>query len=185
METIVWRVEATGAPVAVRPCGTCGADAEFSSTGLFRVNAQKKRLDVWLIYRCATCGSVWNSAVISRGNAKSVDSEKLKRFQNNDADLACACALDAGMLKRNGARRGKVAFTVEGADIDGLGACQVQIECQQPLGLRLAEVLRRKLALSRGELARCVEEGCIHAADGTDILSAKLQPQQAVVVRGW
>lgn len=64
MKTSIWRVEATAAPVALRPCGTCGADAEFASTGLFRVNAQKKRLDVWLIYRCATCGSVWNSAVI-------------------------------------------------------------------------------------------------------------------------
>lgn len=184
METIVWHVEATGAPAALRPCGTCGADAEFVSTGLFRVNAQKKRLDVWLIYRCATCGSVWNSAVISRGNARSVDREKLQRFQNNDAELACACALDASILKRNGARRGKVDFTVEGAGLDGVAACQIDIECAQPLGLRLAAVLRRKLSLSRGELAHLVEEDIIGITDGSDVLSAKLQPRQVVVVRG-
>ena len=107
-------MEATAAPVALRPCGTCGADAEFASTGLFRVNAQKKRLDVWLIYRCATCGSVWNSAVISRGRPGSIDREELERFTGNDPVMALWCALDVGLLRRNGARRGKVAFVVEG-----------------------------------------------------------------------
>ena len=58
MTTIRWRVAAAGAPTALRPCGACGAEAAFASTGQFRVNAQKKRLDVWLVYRCTTCGSV-------------------------------------------------------------------------------------------------------------------------------
>ena len=110
-------MEATAAPVALRPCGTCGADAEFASTGLFRVNAQKKRLDVWLIYRCATCGSVWNSAVISRGRPGSIDREELERFTGNDPVMALWCALDVGLLRRNGARRGKVAFAVEGVSL--------------------------------------------------------------------
>ena len=112
MKTSIWRVEATAAPVALRPCGTCGADAEFASTGLFRVNAQKKRLDVWLIYRCATCGSVWNSAVISRGRPGSIDREELERFTGNDPVMALWCALDVGLLRRNGARGGKGAFVV-------------------------------------------------------------------------
>ncbi|MFR1637772.1 MAG: DUF1062 domain-containing protein, partial [Eggerthellaceae bacterium] len=103
MKTSIWRVEATAAPVALRPCGTCGADAEFAPTGLFRVNAQKKRLDVWLIYRCATCGSVWNSAVISRGRPGSIDREELERFTGNDPVMALWCALDVGLLRRNGA----------------------------------------------------------------------------------
>ena len=156
MKTSIWRVEATAAPVALRPCGTCGADAEFASTGLFRVNAQKKRLDVWLIYRCATCGSVWNSAVISRGRPGSIDREELERFTGNDPVMALWCALDVGLLRRNGARRGKVAFVVEGDRPAGGEDCRVEIDGGDLAGLRLAEVLRAKLGVSRSGLDRLV-----------------------------
>lgn len=158
-------MEATAAPVALRPCGTCGADAEFASTGLFRVNAQKKRLDVWLIYRCATCGSVWNSAVISRGRPGSIDREELERFTGNDPVMALWCALDVGLLRRNGARRGKVAFVVEGDRPAGGEDCRVEIDGGDLAGLRLAEVLRAKLGVSRSGLERLVEAGDVSAAD--------------------
>ena len=168
----------------LRPCGTCGADAEFASTGLFRVNAQKKRLDVWLIYRCATCGSVWNSAVISRGRPGSIDREELERFTGNDPVMALWCALDVGLLRRNGARRGKVAFVVEGDRPAGGEDCRVEIDGGDLAGLRLAEVLRAKLGVSRSGLERLVEAGDVSAADGADVLAAKLRPHQTILVRG-
>ena len=167
-------MEATAAPVALRPCGTCGADAEFASTGLFRVNAQKKRLDVWLIYRCATCGSVWNSAVISRGRPGSIDREELERFTGNDPVMALWCALDVGLL----------AFVVEGDRPAGGEDCRVEIDGGDLAGLRLAEVLRAKLGVSRSGLERLVEAGDVSAADGADVLAAKLRPHQTILVRG-
>ena len=183
MKTIAWRVEATAAPVAVRPCGTCGAEAVFESTGVFRVNAQKKRLDVWLIYRCAGCGNVWNSDVVSRGRLGSIGREELARFMANDEDLALRCALDAGLLKRNGARRSLVAYAVEGDLPEGGEDCLVEIGADGLTGVRLAEVLRKKLGLSRSGLERLVEAGDVVAADGTNVLTAKLRPHQAVIVR--
>lgn len=184
MKTIVWRVEAIAAPVALRPCGKCGAEAEFCSTGAFRVNAQKKRLDVWLIYRCSTCGCVWNSAVISRGRPEGIADEELEKYFGNDARLALRCALDVGLLKRNGARRGKVSFLVEGPDFDGSEDCRVHVEGGDLVGIRLAEVLRRKLAVSRSELERLTESGLVLGADGLDVLSAKLKRQQTLFMRG-
>ena len=183
MNTIVWRVEATGAPVALRPCGTCGADAKFTSTGMFRVNAQKKRLDVWLVYRCATCRNVWNSAVISRMRPGGIDREELGRFTGNDPATALRCALDVGLLRRNGARRGKVSFAVEGDLPDGREDCRVEIYGGGLAGLRLAEVLRAKLGVSRSGLARLVEAGDVSADDGADVLAAKLRPHQAIILR--
>lgn len=183
MKTITWRVEAAAAPAAVRPCGKCGAEAAFESTGAFRVNAQKKRLDVWLIYRCATCKSVWNSAVVSRANPKAVDPGDLAGFQGNDARLALRCTLDAQLLKRNGARRGKVSLAVTGPDPKAGEACRVEIDGGGLAGMRLAEVLRAKLGVSRGGLERLVEDGCVSCEDGVDVLSAKLRPHQAIVVR--
>lgn len=183
METIHWRVEAISAPAAVRPCGACGVEARFESTGRFRVNAQKKRLDVWLIYRCAACGSVWNCAVVSRGRPGGVGRERLERFMGNDEVLALACALDAGLLKRNGAQRGTVDFAVEGELPVGGEDYRVEIAAEGLSGVRLAAVLRAKLGLSRRELEQLVEVGDVTCADGADALAAKLRPHQAVVVR--
>ena len=183
MKTIRWRVAVAAAPFAVRPCGACGADARFASTGLFRVNAQKKLVDVWLVYRCTTCGSVWNSAVISRMRPGGIDREELGRFTGNDPATALRCALDVGLLRRNGARRGKVAFAVEGDLPDGREDCRVEIDGGGLAGLRLAEVLRAKLGVSRSGLARLVEAGDVSADDGADVLAAKLRPHQAIILR--
>lgn len=174
---------AAAAPFAVRPCGACGADAKFASTGLFRVNAQKKLVDVWLVYRCTTCGSVWNSAVISRGSANALSGGRLERFLANDPELALACALDVSLLRRNGARRGAVEFTVEGEDFDGRD-CRVDIACEGALGLTVAQMLRQKLGLSRRELERLAAAERVSLADGRDVLTAKLGRQCVVILRG-
>lgn len=174
---------AADAPAAVRPCGTCGADAKFASTGLFRVNAQKKLVDVWLVYRCVTCGSVWNSAVISRGSAKAVSKGRLEQFLANDPDLALACALDASLLRRNGARRAPVEFVVEGERFDGQDSCRVDITCEGALGLTVAQVMRRKLEVSRRELEQLVEAGRVSLADGGDVRAAKLGSHRTVILR--
>lgn len=186
MNTIRWRVAAADAPVAVRPCGRCGANAEFASTGLFRVNAQKKLVDVWLVYRCAACGSVWNNAVISRASMKAVGVDELERYHRNDAELALACALDPDLLKRNGAKRGPVAYEVEGPAC-GDEDCRVDIDCAFDAGgIRLADVLRRKLGVSRRELERLVEAGRVSAPSGldVDVLKVKLATCRSVTVRG-
>jgi len=67
------------------------------------VNAQKKTLDVWLIYRCSVCGATWNLTVLSRVAPRSLPPELLRGFQDNDPDLAARYASDRALLKKNGA----------------------------------------------------------------------------------
>ena len=128
------------------------------------MNAQKKRLDVWLIYRCVSCGSVWNCAVVSRGRPGGVGRELLERFMGNDPGLALECALDAG-------------------ELPGDEDCRVEIHAEGLSGIRLAAVLRAKLGLSRSELEQLVGAGDVACADGADALAAKLRPHRAVMVR--
>ena len=52
LRTVVWEVQYQTPPPAVRYCKKCGSQKEFVSSGQFRVNAQRKYLDVWLIYKC-------------------------------------------------------------------------------------------------------------------------------------
>ena len=39
----------------IHRCGGCGKKMPFVSTRRFRVNANKNKLDVWLIYQCRRC----------------------------------------------------------------------------------------------------------------------------------
>lgn len=52
------------------------------------MNAQKRNLDVWLIYRCAACDSTYNLTILSRTKPERIDKELFRKFLENDENLA-------------------------------------------------------------------------------------------------
>ena len=90
-------------PPVIRRCKKCGVNTEFEMSGLFRVNANKKNLDVWLIYKCIVCDSTWNLSIYTRISPQSVSPELLDGFHSNDPDMAIQYGADIALLKRNGA----------------------------------------------------------------------------------
>jgi hypothetical protein len=54
-----WRIRPLELPRPWRDCASCASARAFVCSERFRVNAQKKALDVWLKYRCASCDDVW------------------------------------------------------------------------------------------------------------------------------
>jgi len=90
-------------PSVIRRCKKCSVKTEFDMSGLFRINANKKSLDVWLIYRCSVCDSTWNFSIYTRISPQAIEPELLDRFHENDLDLAVHYATDTALLKRNGA----------------------------------------------------------------------------------
>lgn len=85
-----------------RHCKKCGGKREFVSSGLFRVNANKRKLDVWLVYRCARCGASWNLPIYERVSVGRLSPEEREGFAQNDAALARQYAMDAALLARHG-----------------------------------------------------------------------------------
>src|SRR3954453_14796375 len=71
-----------------RHCPRCKLQRRFASSGKFRVNAQKKRIDAWLIFRCAAWGERWNSPVHERRPVGALDPKELDALMRNDPDLA-------------------------------------------------------------------------------------------------
>ena len=61
-----WRILAPDPPLAVRRCRRCDRARPFRSSGRFRVNANGRRLDIWLVYRCTACEASWNRPVHER-----------------------------------------------------------------------------------------------------------------------
>ena len=61
-----WEIHQDGVPALRRFCPGYGCERPFVSSGKFRMNANGRRLDVWLIYKCPACGTTWNMEVVAR-----------------------------------------------------------------------------------------------------------------------
>ena len=80
-------------------CGRCGKKQTIVTTGKFRVNANKNKVDIWLIYQCARCRHTLNIPVYERINPGKLPRELYERFLENDRELAARYASDIRFLK--------------------------------------------------------------------------------------
>ena len=71
------------------------------NSGKFRVNANGKSVDVWLIYRCKKCKHSWNLTICERTRPGRIPPELFEAFQANDAEMAEAYGRDMVFLKKN------------------------------------------------------------------------------------
>lgn len=86
--TIRWEVIPQNTPKVIRNCPKCGNGAKYINTGRFRVNANKRNLDVWLIYQCEACKSTWNMTIYERISPERLNPNEYEAFLANDQDLA-------------------------------------------------------------------------------------------------
>lgn len=184
MNTIIWELEFLSPPKTIRYCKKCGAKTEHVSSEAFRINAQQKALDVWLIYRCTYCKTTWNLTILSRVNPNSMDRELLERFTCNDRELARSYAMDAEFLNRNGAETEAPSYAVIGGEVDLTQETRVKIVSRYPLGIRVSKILREKLLLSKKNFDDMVQKGLIRMENGADINKCRVNTLQAVVIGG-
>lgn len=98
--TIIWTISGGTLPRPLLNCSRCDARRPFESSGRFRLNANGKRLDAWLVYRCAVCGASWNRTIFERTPRSALDAATLDALHANDPALAAAIAADAAGLRR-------------------------------------------------------------------------------------
>ena len=169
--TVDWTVIPLSAPVVLTNCGRCGAAREFLCSGKFRVNAQRKNLDVWLIYKCRACASTWNMTILSRVSPRDIGGTLYSGFLENSPELAMRYAFDTGLHRKNGVRAcyDDMAYRVEGDvfPFDALKTEDVTLRISAPfsVNLRLDKLLRERLGLSRTRLEDCFRRGDIACAD--------------------
>ncbi len=170
------------APTVVRHCKKCGAKQPFRSSGAFRVNAQRKILDIWLIYKCAKCDTTWNLSILSRVHPQSIPPETLRGFLGNHPELALRYAMDSGWIRRNGGEPGLPEIEVWGEPIDISEPTRLRIVPQYPLTIPAATILRSKMGLSRSALDRLCADGTIRSALDEDLRRCKLSGEIIVEI---
>ena len=182
--TITWEVKVKNTPLLIKKCSHCDSD-RFYCSDKFRMNAQKKNIDVWLIYRCVKCDNTCNLTLLSRSKPDLIDKTLFHSFSMNDKDTAWKYAFSTEMEKKNSLRLdyGSVEYVVvpdtSFEDLLNLSneVIKIHIKCEFEFDLKLSSLIRRRFSLSANQVKRMFEDGII-------TISGNKPPQKHKVKNG-
>ncbi|EPP0203412.1 DUF1062 domain-containing protein [Escherichia coli] len=176
---VTWTVTPVGYQRIAKRCPSCKIKRDFTPSGAFRVNSQKKVLDVWSIYKCTHCDYTWNISLFSRLHVSKIDRELHHRLMSNDAATVQHFSCDIAMLKRNNAElSGRPNFTVQEhwpVSITTHQRVRVSVRISRSFQVSLLSILKQQLMLSSGEIQRRVEAGQIGGVTMKMLKSRKLK----------
>ncbi|WP_010275840.1 DUF1062 domain-containing protein [Paenibacillus senegalensis] len=148
-------------PQVITNCHKCKKQTMFYCSDKFRVNAQQKNIDVWLIYKCAYCDSTWNSPVLSRLHVNKISRELHQKFMSNDRETAWEYAFQIEKLRKLCSRvNTDIKYRVASKQIKPeAGDITIKLISKYKFGLRLDKVLAEILGIPRPKLCQLAESG--------------------------
>ncbi|BCU49515.1 DUF1062 domain-containing protein [Citrobacter amalonaticus] len=175
---VTWTVSPVGYQRIAKRCPACNIKRDFIPSGAFRMNSQKKLLDVWSIYKCLHCDYTWNINLFSRLPVSRIDRDLFARIVGNDASAILLFAHDRQVLKRNNAElSGSPEFAVREQWRMTLARHQqvkVTIRLTTAFQVSLLSVMKKQLRLSTGEVARRIAEGKIRGITLRELKNRKI-----------
>jgi hypothetical protein len=153
-------------PLVLRRCHAC-ASGHFRANGKFRVNANHKLIDAWLLALCAACGETTKLTVLERMNVRSVRPELLDRMHDNDPGLAAELLQDPVVRRRNRiALDWDNAWRLDTGGPDHLDreVIDVRVRFAARIPVRPVRLIAEGCGLSRTEAERLIEEGKLVSA---------------------
>lgn len=183
MQTIIWEVSFPSPPELLRRCRRCGRTTSFRSSGLFRVNAQQKNLDVWLIYHCGECNASWNMTVLSRVSSRQMNPQRLEQYIENDPALAMECAMNMELIRKNEVQACPIDHETHGwLPVFPLEEpVRILIRSPYDVPVKVTDILREKLGLSGSTLKWMAKSGQLSMEGGADPLKRRLRRQECCI----
>ena len=170
-----WKLVPEAVPTVRRNCSKCKEKREFINSMKFRVNANGKNVDVWLIYRCEKCSTTWNMSIFERSPVSAIPEEEYAGFQANDCLLAESYGRRMDLFVKNraeavtpeggywieaeaesetGAEEGAEAGAEENVLPAESSFRRIELEVPFPMVLRLDSLLADRLGVSRSMVKR-------------------------------
>lgn len=158
-----WLVRSTDFPTIRRRCRTCPS-TQYRTHGKFRVNANHKLLDVWLLALCVQCGETVKLTVLERTHVRSIEPTMLDGFHHNAPALAAKLLADPQLAHRNDvALDWTDAWTLQTSPVELPKAdiLEVGVHFAQRIPIRPATLIATGLELSRAEVTKGIAAGRI------------------------
>ncbi|MFG6200610.1 DUF1062 domain-containing protein [Nonomuraea sp. JJY05] len=160
MGLVEWLIRGTRLPEMMKPCVDCSSKLHRPS-GKFRMNANGKLLDVWLLVLCAQCGRTSKVAIHERVPVAVLGNERIRRYEENDSASFEAAMMDQNIARRNNYRLDwEGVWRLEARPVTPSGG-RVRVRFEVPAPIRPVKILMRGLALSRGKVIEAVDVGRI------------------------
>lgn len=183
--SVRWTLVPRDCPRPVFACPTCGGDRPFHQSGKIRLNANGKRLDAWLIYKCDDCDRTWNRPIFERRLAADIPPAELAALRSGDPAFIRRLAFDLAALRRKTPTINQSDdVAVEKAVIGGATASMginIMLALPYPVGLRLDRLLAVELGLTRSRIIALADTGRLVVRDGSNAL--KRPPRDGQTVR--
>jgi hypothetical protein len=162
----IWAIVPTCLPLICRRCHACAAE-RFRASGKFRINANHKLIDAWLLVLCAACGDTSKLSILERVNVRSVQPELLDRLHVNDVDLVAELLEDPVVQRRN-----RIALDWDDAwrlDTGGSNHLEddvidVEVRFAARIPIRPGRLIADGFGLPRAEVERLIAQGNLTSA---------------------
>jgi hypothetical protein len=175
-----WTVVPKIAPQPWIACSGCGGLRAFRSSNKVRLNANGRKLDAWLIYKCTTCDKTWNRPIFERRNVRDIEPAALEALQSNDPDWIRAETFNLDALRRKSQR------IDEFADLDvrkrllrdtpNWKHLEIELSVPYPTCARLDRLLATELDVSRARLGALHENALLRTnLDRTNVLRRRIR----------
>jgi len=170
----LWLIIPDKLPSVIRRCPKCKEKTEFQNSGKFRVNANGRLLDVWLIYRCSHCDTSWNMTIIERANPENIDKEEYEGFLSNNTQLAASYGSNREMFIKNKAEimEAKTGYhIIKSPTITPVNkdfCLEIQIKNPSAIKLRADVLLAGELEGSRSQIKKWFDGGMV--TSGQEVL---------------
>ena len=185
-----WEIKVKNTPTITRKCNRCNCN-NFYCSNKFRINAQKRNLDVWLIYRCATCDSTYNLTILSRTKPEMIKKELFQKFSENNEELAREYAFSSETGRKNGVvlDYSSVEYEILHDPVsinDILHAADeivvFRIQTRFEFGLKLSSVVRHCLGLSASQFNQMVEKGAVSTPENYPLKKHKIRNGDTILI---
>jgi hypothetical protein len=182
-----WTITPKIAPQPWITCSGCGGLRAFQSSDKIRLNANGRKLDAWLIYKCTSCDRTWNRTIFERKNVRDIDSATLEALQSNDPDWIRAQTFNLEALRRKSRRISEFAeFEIRKEllrEIPGWKHLEIELSISLPASARLDRLLASELPVSRSQLGAFHQAGLLKTnPDRADILGRRIRNGVRVTV---
>ncbi|MER7897837.1 DUF1062 domain-containing protein [Streptomyces sp. NPDC096046] len=159
-------VAPTCLPLVIRRCHAC-ASRRFRADGAFRVNANHKLIDAWLLALCTSCEETAKLTVLERMRVRSVRPELLDRLHGNDPVPAAELLQDPVVRRRNRiALDWNDAWRLDtgGSDHGDREVVELAVRFAARIPVRPVRLIARGCGSSRAETERLIAEGKLVSA---------------------
>lgn len=175
MKKIVWDVQYLSLLPVLRYCKKCGKKSVFICSGQFRVNAQRRCLDIWLIYKCLSCDTTWNATIYSRVSPQSLPTDLLDDFYKSNEELVEHYAMNGDFLRGNGVEVGLPSYSVVGNNFSLDETVELEIKSKYSCSMKVSSIVREKLHLSQKKYLQLILNGRIKSISNQNLKSRRLK----------